>query len=360
MVAGSLIGKISDKRLAQIREELQNRNGRRSVMKRLVLAVVFVSLSLAVWAADLKEHPMIRPYPGSVLAENMSRYTKFDQHEFFVTNEDTGKRDKKAVKGEYWRLLYEVRNPDGSRVQDISKLEFFENYKAAVEEKGGQVLFEDRSHLTFTLPRENGGITYCQVTGNAGLGQQDLTIVDEEPFKKSLTFGPAEMKAALDKDGRVQLYDILFDLDKATLKPESTKQLQYVVELLLAHQDLALEVQGHTDSQASDAYNLELSQRRAETVVTYLTLFGVAPHRLTAKGYGESAPVATNDTEEGRAKNRRVELVKREGSGEAPGPSASAASGEIRSYRFAIEMEGLSAVGGVNTKMTGKLSGHDT
>ena len=149
-----------------------------------------------------------------------------------------------------------------------------------------------------------------KVTGNAGLGQQDLIIVDEKPFKKSLTFGPAEMKAALDAEGRIQLYGILFDLDKATLQLESSKQLQHMVTLLKDNPDLMLEVQGHTDDQGSDDYNLNLSQRRAETVVAYLGLFGIDTSRLVPKGYGESKPVIPNTTEEGRAKNRRVELVK--------------------------------------------------
>jgi len=323
--------------------------------KVLVIAVVLVAC-VVVWAAEVKEHPLIRPYPDSVLAQNMSKYRKFDQHEFYVMNENTKKREKKPVRGEYWRLLYEVRKPDGSRVTDISKLEFLENYRMAAEEKGGQVIYEDSTMITFTLPREDGGITYCQVSGNAGLGQQDLVIVDEKPFKKSLVFGPAEMKEALDKEGRVRLYGILFDLDKATLKAESTRQLQHVITLLLQNPDLVLEVQGHTDNQGEDDYNLELSQRRAETVTTYLTLFGVAPQRLTSKGYGETSPVDTNDTEEGRAKNRRVELVEKQATAASSEPEAaeSSSDGDIRSYRAAIKMEGLSAMGGTATKMTGQ------
>jgi outer membrane protein OmpA-like peptidoglycan-associated protein len=118
------------------------------------------------------------------------------------------------------------------------------------------------------------------------------------------------MKTALDKDGRIILYDILFDYDKATVQQSSDKQLQHIVTLLPENPELRMEVQGHTDSQGGDEYNLDLSQRRAETVVAYLNLFGIAGDRLSAKGYGESEPVETNETEEGRAKNRRVELVR--------------------------------------------------
>ena len=277
----------------------------------LVLFFVFTLLfSFSAQAKDIPEHPLIRPFPGSVLAKNISKYNKFNQYEFYFKNDQTGKREKQKVQGQYWYLVWEVLNPDGSRVQDISTLEFFENYKAAAAEKGGKVVWEDSGQVVFTLPRDDGGTTWCRLTVNSSLGQQFLVIIDEKPFKKSLTFGPAEMKAALDKDGHIALYDILFDFDRATLKEESLKQLSYVVTLLRQNPDLNVEIQGHTDSQGSDEYNLDLSQQRAETVQAFALLFGVEPGRLAAKGYGESVPVATNDTEEGRAKNRRVELVK--------------------------------------------------
>ncbi|MBN2107545.1 MAG: OmpA family protein [Deltaproteobacteria bacterium] len=272
--------------------------------------LILLSSFTAVQAGQVSEHPLIRPYPGSVLAENMSKFQKYEAHNFFVYDNATKKRAKKTIQGKYWRLLYEVRTPTGERVRDISKLEFFENFKAAALEKGGAVLYEDASFLVFTIPRDDGGTTWCEVSGNAGLGQTYLVIIDEEGFKKSLTFGPAELKAALDKDGRVLLYGILFDLDKAVLKQESNKQLQHIVSLLLQYPELRLEVQGHTDDQGADTYNMELSQRRAETVVQYLQLFGLDTGRLAAKGCGETKPVGANATEEGRAKNRRVELVK--------------------------------------------------
>jgi len=278
--------------------------------KGLFLSVFLMLFAVSVYAETTKEHPLIRPFPGSVLAENMSNYSKFNAYEFYCLNETTDKREKKIIKGEYWRLLYEVRTPSGDRVKNISKLEFFENYRAAAEEKGGRVVYEDVSQMVLTIPMDDGGVTWLRVSGNAGLGQQDLIIVDEKPFKKSLTFGPAEMKAALDAEGRVQLYGILFDLDKSSLQPESTRQLQHVVILLKDNPDLTLEVQGHTDDQGSDDYNLELSQLRAETVVAYLGLFGIDSSRLVPKGYGESKPVMPNTTEEARAANRRVELVK--------------------------------------------------
>ncbi len=284
-------------------------------MKHLKLSIFFITIFLLMvitpaQAAEIPEHPFIKPFPGSALAENMSKYTNFDSYKFYTINEETQKREEVLVKGKKWVLLYEVRTPSGERVRDISKLEFFENYKAAALEKGGKVAYEDVGQMVLTIPREDGGITWCRVSGNAGLGQQELVIIDEEGFKKSLTFGPVELKEALDKDGRVILYEILFDYDKATLKQESNQQLQHIVTLLIQNPDLNVEIQGHTDNEGEDEYNLTLSEQRANTVLQYLQLFGIDPDRLLAKGYGESQPVDTNDTEEGRAKNRRVELVK--------------------------------------------------
>jgi outer membrane protein OmpA-like peptidoglycan-associated protein len=299
--------------------------GKSKVTLRLFTCLLF-SLTL-IWvnsgtlAKEVKEHPLIRPFPASVLAINMSKNDNFSEYEFYYIDDKTQKRNKKKVKGEYYYLLYEVRTPSGERVKDISKLEFYENYRAAAEEKGGKVVYEDQGQMVFTVPREDGGRTWCRVS-TTNLGQQYLVIVDEKGFEKSLTFGPKELKDALDRDGRVLLYGILFDLDKACLKPESVKQLQHVVTLLITHGGLKLEVQGHTDNQGAEEYNLDLSKKRAQTVCTYLTLFGVSPDRLRAAGYGETRPVESNDTEEGRAKNRRVELVKMDAS--APGSEKSA------------------------------------
>ncbi len=273
-----------------------------------ILVALMVTWVIPVTAEEMLEHPQIRPFPGAVLAENMSKYARFEAFDFPVKNPETGKKEKQTVKGEYRYLLYEVRNENGERVTDISKLEFFENFKAAALKQGGEIKFEDP--LVFTIPREDGGTTWCQVAPTASLGQTYLTIVDEKALETSLVFGPVEMKKALESEGKIVLYDILFDYDKATLQQSSDKQLQHVLTLLAENPELHFEIQGHTDSDGSEEYNLELSQRRAESVLNYLVLFGIEPSRLQAKGYGESLPVVPNDSDENKAKNRRVVLAK--------------------------------------------------
>ena len=105
------------------------------------------------------------------------------------------------------------------------------------------------------------------------------------------------------------LDNIYFDLDKATLRPESTEELRRLFHFLQAHPTMEIEVRGHTDSQNSEEYNQKLSEDRVRTVVNYLKYRGIMGARLRSKGFGESQPVATNDTPEGRQQNRRVEFV---------------------------------------------------
>src|SRR5262249_50610305 len=106
------------------------------------------------------------------------------------------------------------------------------------------------------------------------------------------------------------LEGVNFETNSATLTPEARVILDKVAQSLKDWPEVRVEIGGHTDSRGSDAHNLKLSDARAHSVMTYLTEHGVASSRLTAKGYGEKKPIATNATEEGRSKNRRVELTR--------------------------------------------------
>ena len=107
---------------------------------------------------------------------------------------------------------------------------------------------------------------------------------------------------------KIVLKNIFFDLDKATLRPESTAELNRLIKLMADVPTLKIELSGHTDSQGSDTYNQTLSEKRAKAVVDYLTNAGVAAGRLVSAGYGETQPISTNDTKEGRQLNRRTEF----------------------------------------------------
>jgi len=130
---------------------------------------------------------------------------------------------------------------------------------------------------------------------------QDMVVVSSD-----------EMSKAIAATGRVALYGILFDFNKADLKPESKPALAEIAKLLTQEPGLKLHVVGHTDNVGGFEFNLGLSKRRADAVVAALTReYGIAASRLTPNGVASLAPVAVNTTEEGRAKNRRVELVPR-------------------------------------------------
>lgn len=107
----------------------------------------------------------------------------------------------------------------------------------------------------------------------------------------------------------VSFHSVYFDFDKAMLKPEAKAELDRAAKILLQNPALTLELQGHTDSIGTDAYNKALGERRAKAVFDYLKSKGVAANRLKVVSYGESKPVAPNNTEQGRAKNRRVDLT---------------------------------------------------
>ncbi len=139
-----------------------------------------------------------------------------------------------------------------------------------------------------------------------------LEVVESENFQATLEFvDAAAMQSELSTAGSVALYGIQFDHDKASLRPESTATIDEIVKMLTSDAGLTIYVVGHTDDVGALAYNQALSQRRAQTVVDALTAEGIASARLTALGVGPAAPVGSNDTDQGRALNRRVAIVKR-------------------------------------------------
>ncbi len=138
-----------------------------------------------------------------------------------------------------------------------------------------------------------------------------LTIVEKKALQVSAKLLPAEaMKKALDASGHVALY-INFDTDKTAIKPDSQPILAEVVKLLNSDPALKLTIEGHTDNAGTPAHNQTLSDGRANAVVGSLMSQGIGADRLQAKGFGQNKPLADNGSEDGRAKNRRVELVKR-------------------------------------------------
>jgi outer membrane protein OmpA-like peptidoglycan-associated protein len=161
----------------------------------------------------------------------------------------------------------------------------------------------------------NGSVTVdgkeVWMEAERGNGKIWLRIVEKQAMTQHVVADAASFGSDLKATGHSAVYGILFDTNKSILKPESGPALEEVAKLLKADPALKLWVVGHTDSTGAAEANLKLSEARAEAVVAALTsTHGIAPVRLKGHGVGPLAPVATNDSEDGRAKNRRVELVK--------------------------------------------------
>lgn len=219
-----------------------------------------------------------------------------------------------------------------------SWLQAARNYAQLVKDAGGVTVFEgsgqimvDRK-LTFANPRfrarynmlnnEQMGVYMLRTPTseiwvevyNAYDEKPDnywLTVVEKKLLEVTAKLLPAEaMKKSLDATGRVALY-VNFDTDKTIVKPESQPLLAEVVKLLEGDATLKLTIEGHTDDAGTPARNQTLSQGRANSVMGQLIAAGIDPARLQAKGFGQTKPIGDNATDDGKAKNRRVELVKR-------------------------------------------------
>ncbi len=141
--------------------------------------------------------------------------------------------------------------------------------------------------------------------------EYSLVIVEAAPMEQVVVADAAALAKGLAAEGRIALYGIYFDTGKSVVKPESAPTLEQVVKLLKQNAAMQLFVVGHTDGTGPLDANVKLSNERAAAVVKELVGRGIAAARLKAAGVGPWSPLATNRTEEGKAKNRRVELVER-------------------------------------------------
>lgn len=219
---------------------------------------------------------------------------------------------QKHVEGKYWKIDYSLK--EGQK--KAGPLQIGRNYTAILAAKGGKKIFEGLDAgggtTTGTMPIGNGRSLWLQVdVANSG-ELYSLTIVEEGEMTQEVEFTAGGLADALKTKGSIALHNILFDTGKATLKSESNGPLDVIADVLKSDATLKVEIQGHTDNVGAAAANLKLSQDRAAAVKAYLVQTGgIAAARLTTAGLGDTKPIADNATEEGRAQNRRVELVKK-------------------------------------------------
>jgi OOP family OmpA-OmpF porin len=231
---------------------------------------------------------------------------QFDAFDFRVSQ--GGKNSTQRVEGHQVQYYYYFDRSTGKPVPGAIQVK--RNYQNAALKLGGKILFDnDPTYNTTTLLIVKNGLeTWAEVKSGDG-STYYLTIVERQAMQQDVTANADALRDGLAQNGHVEVSGIFFDFNKAELKPESKPALDELTKLLQANPSLRVWVVGHTDNVGSVDFNMALSKSRAAAVITALMTAGIAPARLAPFGNGPYAPVATNTTDEGRAKNRRVELV---------------------------------------------------
>ncbi len=248
---------------------------------------------------NCQDHPLFTRMPTYWIHHCSEK--EFDAREFIIA-----KDKKERVEGRLWNIAY---YPQATAKSKPSELQILRNYEAAAKKLGGSVVWSDKSRETIRISKE--GKEYWVEVAAEFTGKYGLWILEKQAMKQDITASADALLNDLKTTGHVTVNGIYFDTGKSDLKPESEAAIKEVAKLLSLDASLKLYVVGHTDNVGGLESNMKLSQDRAEAVMQALTKsHGVAASRLKAFGNGPYAPVASNDSEEGKAKNRRVELVK--------------------------------------------------
>jgi OOP family OmpA-OmpF porin len=271
-------------------------------MKLLVQMLLLCAITLSTFTAlaqddaeGCKDSPLISRMPGGSIHGCDNK--EFEQAEMPTGKDADGNVVTKKFEGEYHSWDYGTR--DG-----VSEIQVFRNFETALKQGGFSIVYED-SPGTITAHK---GDTWYMLDNRGSFYYQ--TIVTVKAMQQEVTADASSIADELNKSGHIALYGIHFDTGKAVILPDSESILGEIVKMLQQNPDVKLSVEGHTDNVGAAASNEALSAKRAQAVVAWLSAHGVAASRLTAKGWGQAKPVADNTSEDGRAKNRRVELVK--------------------------------------------------
>lgn len=243
-----------------------------------------------------KDHPLFTRMPGFSIDGCESQ--EFAREAFY----DAQDREI-GVEGKLSSVTYALQS--GARTP--SELQIVRNFTSAAQRIGGQVLSEAGAQAYMRVVQA-GREAWVRVRAYNQGEMYELTIVERQAMVQEITAN--QMLEELNAKGFVALY-INFDTNKATIKPESQPIVEQVAALLRGQATLRLSVEGHTDNTGTPHGNQALSRQRAEAVVAALVQKGIAGARLGALGWGQDRPIADNRSEEGRAKNRRVEIVKK-------------------------------------------------
>lgn len=296
-------------------------------MRMILAGLLLLGLSMPSQAAwneknvkGAKEHSIIKFYP-------QARVTEYDEKAFDSVEVITGTQPgsdgepeakTEEIEGRIMRYVYEHK-------PGTSAFEILRQYEAALGKAGFVKLVAGRvdklpSHGkiggeafgAFRLDRDGKPAVYVNLsaTDQGSWIESTLMIAEPDQMEQKLDADAGGLYKALKDKGRVAVYGINFDTGKATIRPDSEAVLSEIRKLLVDHPDLRLKVEGHTDNVGAPATNQKLSEARAAAVVAWLGRQGVNADRLTPAGFGDAKPIVDNTTEEGRARNRRVELAR--------------------------------------------------
>ena len=255
-----------------------------------------ISLSAQADGEGCRDHPLFSRMPNFYIYS--CEVNDFDSYEFYLDEEKTV-----FVEGARTVLNYSIK--DGAPVP--SELQVLRNYSNAAQKAGGQVLFQDSFHAYLKVARNNSEF-WVHIKACDGGECYDVTIIEKKALVQDVTAN--EILDALNAQGFIAL-DIHFETGQAAIKPESQPIVDQIAAALRNNSSLKVSVEGHTDNTGTPQGNKALSLKRAEAVVAALVQAGIVSTRLAAAGWGQEKPVADNRTEEGRARNRRVEVVKK-------------------------------------------------
>lgn len=274
------------------------------VVPILILSFVFSFFCTAMAASDedvkgSKDLPMLSRMPDFYISGY--KFNDFDTHRF---NDQVKKHVN--VEGQKYYIEYKLKKG----ATEPGELKIRRNIQDALIKIGGNVVFDDNFNKTSTIVvQKDGNETWVEVRSYNNMYR--LTVIEKKAMAQEVVAKAEVMGNDINSTGHVSIYGIYFDTGKSDIKPESDAALTEIAKLLKNDSGLKIYVVGHTDSVGSFDSNMKLSKDRAEAVTKALTgKYGIAPDRLKSHGVSSLSPVSSNDTEEGKQKNRRVELVK--------------------------------------------------
>ncbi len=246
-----------------------------------------------------KDHPLFNRMPGYYIQQYEEK--DFDSHAFRDAN-----LNELNVEGHLVKIVYSLK----SGAKEASRIQVLRNYENAVVKIGGTVLKSDWDGSSFLKVVKDGKEIWAHIDAYI-TSEFKLTVVEKKSMAQDIVASAEAFSSGIKTTGHAAVYGIYFDTGKWAIKPESEGALAEIAKLMKGDPALRLNVVGHTDNVGGIDANMKLSQARAESVVQALTgKYGVASSRMRPFGVGPLSPVASNDTEEGKGKNRRVELVK--------------------------------------------------